>query len=73
MAMLFTKVKLYLDANGKTWNEEDKNIILENHSDGRGDIIASWNVNGLEQPTEEQLNALESQSNSEATLSQVSK
>ena len=34
MARLHTKVKLYLEANSKTWKEERNNIILQNDSDG---------------------------------------
>ena len=58
MARLNTKVKLYLEANSKTWNEEQNNIILQNNSDGNGDYIASWNVSGLDKPTDAQLSAL---------------
>tara|TARA_R100001440_G_scaffold1275_1_gene4261 strand:- start:606 stop:944 length:339 start_codon:yes stop_codon:yes gene_type:complete len=59
MARLNTKVKLYLEANSKTWDEEQNNIILQNDSDGKGDYIASWNVSGLKKPTNAQLSALD--------------
>jgi len=59
MARLNTKVKLYLEANSKTWEEEQNNIILQNDSDGNGDYIASWNVSGLNKPTDAQLSALD--------------
>jgi hypothetical protein len=55
MAQLYTKVKLYLEANSKTWDAEKENIRLENNLDGNGDIIAFWNVNGLAKPTDEQI------------------
>ena len=55
MAILHTKVKLYLEANGRTYEAERRNLILQNNSDGAGDFIASWNVSGLAQPTAEQL------------------
>jgi len=58
MARLNTKVKLYLEANSKTWEEEQNNIVLQNDSDGQGDYISSWNVLGLNKPTDEQLSAL---------------
>jgi len=61
MDNLFYKVKSYLEANGKTKSEFDNNISLQNDSDGNGDYIKVWNVSGLAQPTDEQLNALESQ------------
>jgi len=40
MAMLYTKVKLYLEANSKTWDDEQNNILLENI--GSGDYIKTW-------------------------------
>ena len=66
MAKLFTKVKKYLEANSKTISEfEEENIILQNDSDGKGDYIKSWNVSGLTEPTEEQLNSYESAATTE--------
>ena len=53
MASLFTKVKKYLEANSKTWDAEDSNIVLQN--DGSGDFIKTWNVSGLAEPTAEQI------------------
>ena len=55
MAILYTKVKKYLEANSKTWDAEKENIRLENNLDGKGDIIAFWNVDGLAKPSDEQL------------------
>jgi hypothetical protein len=64
MANLDTKIKLYLEANSKTENELlNDNVVLQDNSDGKGVFIASWNVSGLVQPTDEQLNALESEAN----------
>jgi len=60
MASLYTKVKLYLEANGKTYASERRNLIIQNNSDGAGDFIASWNVSGLAQPTAEQLASYDS-------------
>ena len=71
MAKLSTKVKEYLKANGKTFADEKDNIELKNLSDGNGDFINSWNVSGLAQPTEEQLNAVESEANDLEALNQV--
>ena len=61
MAMLFTKVKLYLEANSKTWLAEKNNIILQN--DGSGDYIHTWNVSGLDKPTDSQLASYETAGN----------
>ena len=59
MAKIFTKVKLYLEANGKTENEVGARppsaVILSE------DAISRWEVSGLAQPTEEQLDALDGQ------------
>ena len=53
MASLFTKTKLYLQANSKTWESEKDNILLQN--DGSGDFIHTWSVDGLTKPTDSQL------------------
>ena len=51
MASLSTKVKLYLEANSKTWEVEKDNIVLVNNMDGKGDFIETWSVDGLSKPT----------------------
>ena len=63
MAQLYTKVKKYLEANSKTWSDEKDNIILQN--DGSGDYIKSWNVSGLAEPTDDQLNSYNSSATTE--------
>ena len=63
MAQLYTKVKLYLEANSKTWEAEKDNIRLQN--DGSGDYINTWNVSGLSKPTDTQLNSYETAGNTE--------
>ena len=60
MASLYTKVKLYLEANSKTWEAEEDNITLQNDSDGNGDYIKTWSVDGLTQPTDSQLASYDS-------------
>jgi hypothetical protein len=54
---LYTKVKLYLEANSKTWDAEQGNILLQNIGDG--DYIDEWNVDGLDKPTDSQLASYE--------------
>tara|TARA_R100001015_G_C4537725_1_gene102480 strand:- start:25 stop:360 length:336 start_codon:yes stop_codon:yes gene_type:complete len=62
MASLYTKVKLYLEANSKTEDELWKEtVVLQN--DGSGDYIASWNVDGLSKPTDNQLSSYETAGN----------
>ena len=59
MATLYTKIKLYLEANSKTW--DDDNIVLENNGDG--DHIKKWNVTVLDKPNYEQLTSYETAAN----------
>jgi len=66
MAMLYTKVKLYLEANSKTWDAEENNIKLEN--EGSGDFISSWNVSGLDKPTDSQIASYETAGNTTESL-----
>ena len=61
MENLYWKVKAYLESNGKTIDEFKSNILLQNDSDGGGNYIHTWNVSGLAQPTEEQLDAVDAQ------------
>ena len=66
MADLSTKVIKYLEANGKTADElgpdfENPNVAITDN--GTGPIIKIWNAEklGIAKPTDEQLNALESE------------
>jgi len=56
MAQLSNKIITYL---GRT-PDFQKDVILQNDSDGKGDYIKEWNVAEV-QPTEEQLNNLEAE------------
>ena len=60
MAQLYTKTKLYLETNSKTW--DDTKVSLQNNSDGNGDFIASWDYD-IAQPTAEQLASYETAGN----------
>ena len=62
MASLYTKIKLYLKANSKTWNRDK--VSLQNNSDGNGDFISSWTYD-IAQPTDAQLSAQESAADTE--------
>ena len=57
MASIYTKIHLYLQENSKNWENEKDNIILQNDSDGKGDYIAYWNVDGLSKPNNTKLNS----------------
>ena len=69
MATLFTKTKLYLEANSKTWQDEKVNIILRN--DGSGDYIHTWNVSGLAKPSDSQIASYETAGNTEESNNNV--
>ena len=68
MSNLSTKVKLYLEANSKTWN--DTKVTLQNNSDGNGDFISSWDYD-IAQPTAEQIASYETAGNTAEALSGV--
>ena len=69
MAKLKTKIKLYLEANSKTWDYTK--VLLQNNSDGNGSFIASWDYDGLAQPTAEQIASYETAGNTAETLAGV--
>ena len=69
MATLFTKTKLFLEANSKTW--DDEKVLLQDNSDGNGAFIALWDYDGLDKPTDEQLASYETAGNTAEALSGV--
>ena len=68
MAQVYTKVKLYLEANSKTW--DNTKVSLQNNSDGNGDFISSWDYD-IAQPTAEQIASYETAGNTAEALSGV--
>ena len=60
MATLYTKTKLYLEANSKIWDYTK--VSLQN--DGSGDYIKSWTYD-IAEPTAEQLATYETAGNTE--------
>ena len=62
---LYTKVKLYLEANSKTWEAEQHNIEMRDEGLGDGMYIHSWNVDGLDKPTDTQLASYETTAKTE--------
>ena len=72
MASLSTKVKLYCIANSKTADfGPEGNVTLRNDSDGKGDYIKNWSVDGLTKPTDSQLASYETAVNTEEKNSNV--
>ena len=67
MASLYTKTKLYLKANSKTW--DDTKVSLQD--DGSGAYIKTFNYDGLAKPTDDQLASYETDGNTEEALQVV--
>ena len=70
---LYWKSFKYLESKGKDKTEFKNNIILQNDGDDRGDYINTWNVSGVDKPTDEQLNALASSATTESNNHQIRK
>ena len=68
MASLFTKTKLYIEANSKTW--DDTKVSLQNNSDGNGDFIFSWDYD-IAEPTDTQIASYETAGNTVETNNTV--
>ena len=58
MSILYTRVKLYLEANSKTWD----NTKVSLQDDGDGDYIKSWSYD-IAEPTSTQLASYETAGN----------
>jgi len=66
MATLFTKVKLYIEDNSKTW--DDSKVSLQN--DGSEDYIKTWTYS-FNKPTDSQLASYETAGNTEESNNAV--
>ena len=60
MASLSSKVKTYCANNGVANVDFMADVLLQDDSNGQGPYIKEWNVSGVAQPTDEQLNAVDS-------------
>ena len=60
MASLSSKVKTYCANNGVAEVDFLSDVLLQDDSNGQGPYIKEWNVSGVAQPTDEQLNAVAS-------------
>lgn len=71
MAQLSTKIKLYAEANSVSSVDFTSDVILQD--DGQGAYIKEWNLDTA-QPTQSQLDALETQADDyEFNLGQIAK
>ena len=59
MASLSSKVKTYCANNGVANVDFMADVLLQDDSNGQGPYIKTWNVSGVAQPTDEQLNAVD--------------
>ena len=66
MATLYTKTKLYIEANSATWDETK--VSLQN--DGSGDYIKSWTYS-FSKPTDSQIASYETAGNTEESNNAV--
>ena len=69
MASLYTKTKLYIEDNSKTW--DDTKVSLQNNSDGKGDFISSWTYDDLDKPSDSQLANYETAGNTFETNANI--
>ena len=60
MASLSSKVKQYCANNGVAEVDFMKDVLLQDDSNGQGPYIKEWNIFSVAQPTDEQLNAVDS-------------
>jgi len=70
MASLSTKIKLYGEASNKTI-DFNKDVILQDDSDGNGPYIKTWSVSGLAQPTDADLTTYDAAATTEETNNTV--
>jgi hypothetical protein len=66
MASLFTKTKLYIEANSNTW--DNTKVSLQNN--GSGDYIETW-AYSFDKPTDSQLASYETAGNTEESNNNV--
>jgi hypothetical protein len=60
MASLSSKVKQYCANNGVASVDFMTDVLLQDDSNGQGPYIKEWNISNVAQPTDEQLNAVDS-------------
>jgi len=70
MAQLSTKIKLYCEANDVSNVDFQKDVMLQDDSDGKGAYIKEWNLD-IAQPTTEQLASYETAANTIESNAQV--
>ena len=70
MAQLSTKIREYCKANGVSDVNFQKDVMLQDDSDGNGAYIKEWNLD-IAQPTSAQLDSYETAGNTAESNAQV--
>lgn len=70
MAQLSTKIEMYCTANGVASVDFQKDVMLQDDSDGKGAYIKEWNLS-IAKPTDEQLASYEADADKEESNNQV--
>ena len=70
MAQLNKKIELYCNANGVSNVDFQKDVILQDDSNGNGAYIKEWNLD-IAQPTSAQLDSYETAGNTAESNAQV--
>jgi|TARA_B100001093_G_scaffold177996_1_gene170643 hypothetical protein len=71
MASLRAKIIEYCKDNSVTDVDFTKDVLMQNNSDGNGDFIAQWNIDGLAQPNDSTLNSFDTKGNTLESLETV--
>ena len=71
MAQLKTKIKLYLEANSKTWDKDKVSLQDDMVDEVSSPYIKNWSYDGLAQPTAEQIASYETAGDTAETLQGV--
>ena len=70
MAQLSTKIEMYCTANGVASVDFQKDVMLQDDSDGKGAYIKEWNL-GIAKPTDEQLASYDADADKQEQNNQV--
>jgi len=70
MAQLSTKIEMYCTANGVASVDFQKDVMLQDDSDGKGAYIKEWNL-GIAKPTDEQLASYDADADKQEQNNQI--
>ena len=70
MAQLSTKIEMYCTANGVASVDFQKDVMLQDDSDGKGAYIKEWNL-GIAKPTDEQIANYEADADKQEQNNQI--